>query len=234
MLLIASLLLAPVLSGQAPVRTRYIPALAYGPNLWSIVRLTNAGSARQPVRIEVFREDGTPLPVGPVFEVEPGMSADVRVDGKSSEYEMCWARVALADGVGARGFVEVLEGNALEDFPREIHDLSSDPRWVTLASRVQGKQMYFLNAAAEPTMVSFCAVNQAPPNACEKKGTRLARYRVGPNQSLSVEVRKLRGRFFVTESSMPGAAVLALFDNGPGMKKVFGSKSSINFGEPAP
>ena len=229
--IILAVFLAPALFGQGAARTRYIPALAYGPNGWSIVRLTNSSVLRQSVRIDAYREDGTPLPLDPAYDIEPGATRDVRIDAKTTDAEMCWVRVVLPDEVEARGFVEILEGNALEDFPRELHEPSGTARWVTLAKSVQGKQMYFLNAAGRPTEVSFCAVKHAQPEACEKKGTPRARYRVGPNQSLSVQVRKLRAMYFITESSVPGAAVLALFDNGPGTKKVFDSKSSIEFGD---
>jgi hypothetical protein len=51
---------------------------------------------------------------------------------------------------------------------------------------------------------------------------------------IGVQVRKPRRRFFITESSAPGAAVLALFDAGPGDKRFFGSKSTVEFGEPQP
>ncbi|GEM_PF-3584736 len=227
-------LLAPLLFAQTAASVGYIPALAYGPNVWSIIRLASSAATRQSAEIRVYREDGMPLPLEASYSVDPGATVDIRIDPKSAEDQMCWARVVLPDGVTARGFVEILQDNALEDFAREAHDLSGDARWVTLASRVQGKQMYFLNAAAAPTVVTFCASNQAPLSACEKKGVRAARYRVGANQSLAVQVHRLRGKFFITESSAPGAAVLALFDNGPGTKRTFGSNSSVEFGEPLP
>jgi hypothetical protein len=229
-----SLLLVPVLSAQNPVRTLYIPALAYGPDVWSIVRLTNTGSTPQTARLEVYRENGTALPIGPAYDLQPGATLDVRIDAKTEDAEMCWARVILPDNVRVRGFVEILEGNALEDFPRAPHQVSDLPRWVTLSDRIQGKQMYFLNAADRPTVVAFCAARQATADACQKKGTPSARFRVGPRQSISVQVRKLRGRFFITESSAPEAAVLVLFDNGPGIRKTFGSNSSIEFGDALP
>ena len=226
--------MAPLLSGQNPVRTLYIPALAYGPNEWSIVRLTNSGATRQSVRIEAYGESGELLPLEPSYDVEPGATRDVRIDGRTTEAEMSWARVALPDGVAARGYVEILQGNSLEDFPREPHEPSDSTRWVTLASRVEGNQMYFLNAGDRETVVAFCSVKRTVPNACDKKGTASGRYLVGPNQSISVQVKKLRAMYFITESSVPGAAVLALFDSGPGIKKVFASKSSIEFGDSVP
>src|SRR5579859_6036112 len=54
--LVTTALFTTVSWGQ-PGRTRYIPALAYGRNVWSIVRLTNTGSTPQSARVEVYRED---------------------------------------------------------------------------------------------------------------------------------------------------------------------------------
>ena len=200
--------------------------------MWSIVRLANTGPAAQLARVEVFGENGERLPIGPTFEINPGQTRDVRIDGPRPS--MCWARLTLPSGVEARGFVEVLKGNSLEDFPRELHELSKRARWATLASEVAGKQMYFLNASDHPTELTFCAARQNRPDACAHKGNPAARYRVGPNSSIAVRVRNLRRKFFITETSRPGAAILALFDNGPGLKQTFGSKSSIEFGDALP
>ena len=201
--------------------------------MWSIVRLANTGPAAQSARVEVFGENGERLPIGPTFEIKPGQTRDVRIDGTGGP-SMCWARLRLPSGVEARGFVEVLKGNSLEDFPRELHELSKSARWATLASEVEGKQMYFLNTSDHPTDVTFCAARQNRLDACAQKRSPTARYRVGPNSSIAVRVRKLRRKFFITETSRPGAAILALFDNGPGFKQTFGSKSSIEFGDALP
>jgi len=219
----------PLLWGQ-PGLTRYIPALAYGPNMWSIVRLTNSGTMARTVGVDVYREDGTHLPIGPTIEVAPGATADVRIEAPAKSFEACWARVTLPNDVAARGIVEVLEGNALEDFSREMHELSYRTEWATLTSAVQEKYLYFLNAGSEPTVLTFCATNQREPEACRKKGSAAARFRIGPNQALGVEVHKPRQKFFITESSMPEGALLVLFDGSAGNKRVFGSKSTIEFG----
>lgn len=223
--------LAPAVSAQAS-RTRYIPALAYGPNVWSVVQLTNSGNTPETAELDIYREDGTRLPIGPMFEVPPGAKREIRIDGATDE--ICWARVRLPDELEARGVVEVLKGDTLEDFPREAHELSERARWVTLTSEVEGKYFYFLNASEQATVVTFCATDQPRPDACGKKGVRAIRVPAGPKQLIGVQVRRPRRRFFITESSAPGAAVLTLFDSGPGDKRIFGSKSTVEFGEPQP
>lgn len=241
-LLIAALL-APPGWGQTPgdgpaSRTWYIPALAYGPDIWSIVRLTNPSSAVRPVKVNVYREDGTSLPIAPTFEVQAGAALDIRIDTPSATDEMCWAKVAVLENgpgpaVEVEGFIEILEGKAVEEFPRQALSPLPNRVWVGPASGVEGKQLYFLNVADQPTEVAFCAVDQAPSGACRKKGPS-ARFLVRPNQSVSLQVRKLRRRYFVTESSSPGAAILVLFADAPGTKRVFASKSSIQFGDLLP
>ena len=231
--------LIPVLSAQvsAPeAQVRYIPALAYGPQVWSILRLSNSSDSARTIHIEVFRENGERLPIGPEFEVGPHATRDVRVDGGTSTPEMGWARVLEASGstVKVQALVEILEGNAIEDFPREMHDASDRKRWVALASNMERKQLYFLNVADQATVVSFCAGDKAAADACLKKGTPTARYIVKPNQCISVQIHKVRRKFFITESSAPGAAVLVLFGDGGGTKQVFGSSSSVQFGEALP
>ena len=225
-------MIAPFLFAQTTERVRYIPALAYGPNVWSILRLTNSGAVAQTVGLEVYQEDGTRLPIEPAFEVQPGATREVRIDGGTPTDEICWARVTLPDAVEARGTVEVLKGDTLEDFSRGAHELSDRARWTTLTSAVEGKYFYFLNAAERPTVVTFCATDQPAPDACRKKGTTSIRVPAGPKQLIGVQVRKPRRRFFIAESSVPGAAVLTLFDAGPGNKRFFGSKSTVEFGEP--
>ncbi len=232
--LVPAVLIASCLLAQTTGRVRYIPALAYGPRVWSIVKLTNSGTTPESVGLEVYREDGTRVPIEPAFEVQPGTTREIRIDGNTGTPEICWARVTLPETVEVRGLVEVLMGDTLEDFSRGAHEASDRAQWTTLTSAVQGKYFYFLNAAEGPTVVTFCATDEPRPDACNKKGTTSIQVPAGPRQLIGVQVRKQRRRFFITESSAPGAAVLTLFDAGPGDKKFFGSKSTVEFGEPKP
>ena len=160
--------------------------------MWSLVRLTNSGTMARTVRVDVYREDGTQLPIGPTFEVAPGATQDVRIEIPAKSFEACWARVTLPNDVAARGIVEVLEGNALEDFSREAHELSYRTEWVTLTSAVQNKYLYFLNAGGQPTDLTFCALDRSGPDPCEKKGSAAAHFQIGPNQAVGVQVHKPR------------------------------------------
>ena len=243
--LLALALLAPVLCGQTPAgavpgRTWYIPALGYGPDAWSIVRIANPAATRRTAQVDVYRQSGERMPLPSTVEVEPGASVDVRIEGKSATGEVCWARVAemhddpATPDLEVHGFVEILAGNAIADFAREPHRLMPEGHWASPASRVDGKLLYFLNVAGTPTIVSFCAANQAPPAVCQKPGNHTSRYLLKSNQSISVQVRKLRRKYFVVESASPSEAILVMFEDAPGTRRVFSSKSSIEYGGAVP
>lgn len=237
---IAAGLLPPSLPGQpggAPGRTWYIPALGYGPKAWSILRFKNAAASSRLVEVEVYGEDGKRMPIASPVEIRPG-SQDVRIDGKTETDQTCWVKVSeVPEDSGmpdlrVEGFVEILNGNIIEDFPRAAHEPRKEGHWVSRASSVESRSLYFLNVAEETTVVTFCAADRGPRAVCQKSGSRAARYVVKPNQSISVQVRKLRRKYFVIETSAPGEVILVMFDDGPGIKRVFSSKSSIDFGEP--
>jgi len=231
--LLTVVMAAPAMWAQSPesatdVRVLEIPALAYGADMWSILRLTNTSASPQSVSVEAYGRKGDRLPIGPAFTVPPGAPLDVRIDGKGDP-EMGWARVTAAAAVDVKAFVEVLEGNAIEDFARHPHDASGESRWVSRASSVEGKQLYFLNVADQPTVVSFCTSDDPRPSGCGKKKPAPVRFPVNPKQSVAVDVRKLLRRYFVIESSVPGGAILALFEDAAGTRKVFSSNSEIRF-----
>jgi hypothetical protein len=105
--------------------------------------------------------------------------------------------------------------------------------WVSRAAAVEGKQLYFLNVFDRPTTLEFCATNQREQRTCQAQGrSAAARFRVNPNQAIAVQVKKLRQRYFIAESTVPGKAILLLFTDGPGSKRVFSSESSIEFEAP--
>lgn len=237
----ACLLCIPPAIGQAgtepQMRTWYLPALGYGPTAWSIVRITNSSAFARSAHIEVFREQGEPLPFEPEITVPGRSSRDIRIEKPGSSDELCWVRISEPDEylppLEVKGFLEILRGNTIEDFNRGPHAASSRDRWVSRSANVQGRELYFLNVASKPTTVSVCAVNQ-PNEECRKRGSAATHYMVAANQSISLQIRKLRQRFLAIESAAPGAAILVLFTDGPGTKKVFGSDSSIHFGDALP
>ena len=210
-----------------------IPALSYGPNEWSVVRLTNQAEIPRSVRVDVYSERGERLPIGPEFMLEPHKPLDVRIDRNSRREEMCWARV-VSDGLGGltvTPIVEILNGNELFDYPRDVREFSTRGEWGFRALDAQFKTVYFLNGFDEPTVVTFCESNRRERNQCTGKSGSSNRFTVGPRQSIMVDVKRLRQRYFFIESSVPRAALLVVLRDGAGFRKQFTSESSIQFGE---
>jgi hypothetical protein len=212
-----------------------IPALSYGPNEWSVVRLTNQSEASRSVQVDVYSQRGERLPIGPDFMLNPHQVLDIRIDRAASKQEMCWARVV--DDENAVGqlrvtpLVEILSGNELFDYEREVREFSSRSLWAFRASDLQFKTVYFLNGFDQPTVVTFCESNSRERDPCRRKDGSPARFTVGPHQSIAVDVRRLRQKYFFILSSVPRAAMLVVLRDGEGRRKQFSSDSTIRFGE---
>ena len=236
--LLAAAALAPILWAQLPAGGEHvwqIPALAYGTNMWSILRLTNRSAAEVSLRLEVYRENGEPLPIAGAWNLGPREMREIRIDSPGGAEESCWARLTeLSDAtVDVEASVEFLKGNALESFPRQAKEPSANDVWVSLASAVEGRQVYFLNVFDRATTLAFCATNNREQRSCEAQSrSAAARFQVKPNQAVAVQVKKLRQRYFIAQSTVPGRAILLLFTDGPGSKRVFSSDSSVEFDAP--
>jgi hypothetical protein len=167
--------------------------------------------------------------------LNPHQVLDIRIDTASSKEEMCWARVV--DGPDAVGelevtpLVEILRGNELFEFPREAREFSPRGLWGFRASDLEFKTVYFLNGSGQPTVVTFCQSNRREKDQCGRKDGSPARFTVGPYQSISVDVERLRQRYFFVLSSAPRAALLVVLRDGEGRRKKFTSESTIHFGE---
>lgn len=222
-------------SADAPSgRAWYVPALGYGTGAWSVLRIGNRSGVPETVRVEVYGENGNLILLEPEVTIAPGATREIRIDGASSTDQLCWAKVVEPPGtppIEIQAAVEILEGNSLEEFPRLPHLASPDAHWVSRSAAVEGKRLYFLNAGS-PTVVSFCTAKKPTPDACGRRNSGAAHYPLKRGQSLSVLIRKLHRPFFVTRSSVPGAAVLVMFEDSPGRKSYFSSDSSVQFGEP--
>jgi len=237
--LLAVVVLAPSVWAQSPPnagRTWAIPALAYGPNIWSVIRLTNSSATPRSVRMEVFRENGDRLSIAGAFDLAPRETREIRIDSPNGEEESCWAKVmelSEEPTLEVDGSVEMLKGNAIESYARKAKDPSAHDVWVSRAAGVEEKQVYFLNVFDRPITLAFCATNRPEQRTCQAQGrTAAARFRVNPNQSVAVQVKKLRQRYFIAQSTVPGRAILLLFTDGPGSRHVFSSESSVEFDAP--
>ena len=233
--LLPVVLFASVTWGQAPEtgggRVWNIPALAYGPNLWSVLRVTNPSTSAASINVQVFAESGERLPVAADASVQPGETREIRIEQPAAAEESCWAKVYASDPrIQVEGRVESLKGNELVSYERQAKDPSANAVWVANSADIEGHQLYFINLRERPTVLMFCQTNRREQRTCQAKASPANRFVVNPNQSVAVEVKKLRQHFFIAESSSPARSILLLFSGAPGSTKVFSSHSSVEFG----
>ncbi|HUI79947.1 MAG TPA: hypothetical protein VLY24_18600 [Bryobacteraceae bacterium] len=233
------MLLAPAFWAQSQDvsgRAWQIPALAYGPNIWSTLHLVNRAATPRSVRLEVYRENGERLSIAERWDVPAHEMREIRIDSPNGDQESCWAKVtelSEAPALQVDGSVEMLNGNAIVSFARKAKDPTANDVWVSLAAEIEGKQLYFLNVFDRPTTLEFCATNNREQRSCQVGSQKAAaRFEVNPNQAVAVQVKKLRQRYFIAQSTAPGRAILLLFTDGPGTKRVFSSDSSVEFETP--
>ena len=234
---LAVAVLAPALWAQSPARgTWQIPALGYGPNVWSILHLVNRAATPRQLRLEVYRENGERLAIAETWDVPAGAMREIRIDSPNGDQESCWAKLTeLSDepAVEVDATIEMLHGNAIESYSRKAKDPSANEVWVSRSAEIEGKQVYFLNMFDRPTTIEFCATNNREQRTClAPSRTAAVRFLVNPNQAIAVQIKKLRQKYFIAQSTVPGRAILLLFTDGPGSKHVFSSDSSVDFGKP--
>ena len=144
----------------APARVWEVPALGYGGNAWSIVRLSNDSESPATFQVDVYCGNGDRLPLGSTFTIEPHQTSDIRIDGATTVAVLCWARVAelsgaALSGIQLRAFLETLSGNQLEDFDRQPGQAIENSTWALPAMEIAGQQLYILNASDKATMLTF-------------------------------------------------------------------------------
>ncbi|MBV8731759.1 MAG: hypothetical protein JO336_18280, partial [Acidobacteriia bacterium] len=182
---------------EARALVRLIPALGYGQNSWSILRLANRSASVKTVGVEVFRQNGERLPIGPEVRLNPNDSIDLRIEAPANNEETCWAAITeysntTSPEVSVRGFVEVLNGNQVEAFERELHVPAEGGAWSLPTSDLRGKTLYFLNVSEMPTTINFCEVKQPKQYACVAERRHVSSYNLGARQSMLFDLENFR------------------------------------------
>ena len=62
-------------------RTWEIPGLSFGPNYWSIVRITNPSDFTRSMKVDIYRESGDRLRIKPVFDLRPEETLEIVIEG---------------------------------------------------------------------------------------------------------------------------------------------------------
>jgi hypothetical protein len=240
-LFVAAIVLATGARAQSPPKepSRFweIPALGYSPRDWSSLRLTNNSDSPALFQVDVYCGRGNRLPLDPKYMVEPHEAREIRVSAETIVAVLCWARVGQLSGVQGpgiqiRGSLETLNGNRLEEFDRHPSQASADSFWAFLGPEVSGQQLYILNVADNPTILTFCIANKPEPKECRRKGVIPIRRLAKPKQAVIVDVQKFTKKYLIAESSEPGRAIIQVFNDDPGHRKVYRAESTISFDTP--
>lgn len=212
-----------------------IPALGYSQDAWSILRFTNSSDFPAPLHVDVYCGAGDRLPLGPAFTMEPGKPLDIRIEAPSKIPVLCWARVASRlhpPQMQVQAFIEILKGNQLEDFDRKPALATANAAWAISGVSVSGQQLYVLNTGEKQTVMTFCASNKLDFKACEHKGSNAVQRVANPRQAVLLDIRKFGKKYLIALSSHPGRAIIEVFNDDPGHRRVYGAESSISFDAP--
>ena len=214
------------------------PTLTYGPGAWSVLHLFNPAASTKTVKVDVYRGTGEHLPIETLYTLKGGATADIRIDGQTSLYESCWARIEDVSvprqkpALQASAREERVVGNRLENYPKTVGHLAPAARWVTLAQTASEKRIFFLNVSNESTVLKVCATDDAR-NGCDTRNRRTSTVTANAKQSVVLDVARLRSRYFLIESSNRVDAIIGLLRPEEGTSRVFSSETSITFEEPA-
>ena len=238
--LVAAIALTSSIRAQTPPepsRAWEIPALGYNFKDWSTLRLTNNSDSSALFQVDVYCGRGNRLPLEPRVTVEPQQTREIRISGETIVPVLCWARVGQLSGtqgpgIQIRAAVETLRGNKLEDFDRLPQQESADSFWVIPQPEVSGQQLYILNTSDTATILTLCAANKPEPKACHGKGANPVRRAAKARQAVIVDIQKFPQKYLIAESSEPGHAILQVFNDDPGHRKVYSTESSISFDAP--
>jgi hypothetical protein len=201
------------------------------------LRLANNSDSPATFQVDVYCGRASRLPLGPRYTVEPHQTREIRISAETIVNVLCWARVGQLSGalgplIQIRASLETLKGNQLEEFDRPPRQASADSFWAILEPEIGGQQLYILNVADNPTILTFCVANKPEPKECRRKGVNPIRRLAKPRQAVIVDVKKFAKKYLIAESSEPGRAILQIFDDGAGHRKVYSAESSISFDTP--
>ena len=214
-----------------------IPALGYAPRDWSSLRLTNNTDSPAKFQVDVYCGRGNRLPLDPTYAVEPHQTREIRISAETIVPVLCWARVGqlsgvLDPGIQIRASLETLKGNQLEEFDRRPSQASADSFWAIPAPEISGQQIYILNVAENPTILTFCVADKPEPKECRRKGANPIRRLAKPKQAVILDVKEFTKKYLIAESSEPGGAIIQLFNDDAGHRKVYAADSTITFDAP--
>jgi hypothetical protein len=229
----------PLDFGENP-RIVYLPAISYGPNHWSVVKIANSGTDRAPMRFEVYRADGSTHPASAEFLSEPQGEQEIRVEGAqvgfTEPFTYAWVRVTYpeqAQGIKITTSMDRIDEedkNLLHSVARDPEVLADPPRtiWVYKTDGLQGKSLYFLNVGDEEATVRLCQGNTGA--LCPSSTVQM--HLEGRTSLLRSTLLGLTSAFLIIQTEQQSKLVVMLLTPSAGELKQFKTNSTINFDAP--
>jgi hypothetical protein len=198
------LAMTALLRGAGPEVYNF-PALVYGLDQWSVIRVANHGSVARSVYIEAYDERGQPVHLPKQTKVAPGMVQEVRIPfPPQTSSAIGWAQVrvpgrARAKEVEVTAAVEHLEQNKLLSVMR--HSEQFQKRKEAFLLPVERSFLYLLNWDDHDVEVKYCWWAGPRRNACPDKNTIISNVRIRRGRALLARVGATRGRTLVLRMS---------------------------------
>lgn len=238
------------LLARAAARTdeAYLSALTYGPEEWSVITIHNPGTSPVKVSVYAYRPSGEPIGIersGRVLAAHE--TAEFRVQVKTAQMEMGWARVQWEIGKGKVGMecsaaLHRLSGDELRTLPRHMSAPRTNPGGIAPARSMEDHILFLANVTEHPATVRLCYLpGEVEPaggrydrltksdDECERK----AAWVLAPHAAESVRFAPKETGFYVVQSQ--GKAMLStILGMGPGERQRFAVDTSITFGGDEP
>lgn len=234
------LLAGRLLAQQAPVfpvkPVQIFPSLGYGPDEWSLLRLTNRSSVAKYARVEVYCAAGKRMQPDHVVTLLPDESSDIRIEEHTAQNELCWARIEDVSKekpgppLEASARMERISGNTLQDFPQHVMAPQRRNQWLSPAKAVSNRDLFFLNISGTETALEICSVNARLK--CPEGAVPVTTF-VKAKQAVVLRIGNLRRPGLLIRSMPTVPCIIGLLGPKIPETREYSAESSITFDEPA-
>ncbi len=220
---------------QAPAADRvwYFPALPYGPDRWSLLKIVNNDRQPQDVKLDVFDEQGAPIAIESPVHLKAGETREIRIEKDSKRSEFCWARLEAAKKGASKLTVEAaterLMGNVIERFTRRNEEPSTRQSWYTSPGEFQF--IYLVNVDDKPLKATVCWAERPSKNSCDEPAAAAGRNRVTlqAKQTLYARLSKKQFAYMVVELSKDPRVIATFLGPGQGERREFSTNTTLSF-----
>jgi hypothetical protein len=227
--------LAACMAAGADERVWYFGALLYGPEQWSLIKVTNTSDAVRSASLEIYEQNGRRLPSSQELQLQPGESREVRVEAAVAETRLGWARITASakdsKALKIEAAVEKLSGNAIDRVSRQELRLSLSSNWYTETKTFEF--LYIANTRGEVSKVTLCWADRPRRGICDDKENirngGVNRLTLQPRQTLYAGLGKRRGKYLVFQVEQPAEHLITFLAPAKATRREFATDSVLDF-----